>query len=160
MRKNAFSSRAERAIKKTRALLSRRKPLTKAPASKNPTRRGGRLSGDLASLACVRRDSRYDGAAMSLKVEKGTRHTKIVGIFGEYVVCNWLSRTGFETSVIDHTGMDLIACDPKTGRRLGITVKSRTRGSRKETASVNIVKNKHQDQDELSPKGMPRGRWP
>jgi len=86
---------------------------------------------------------------MSLKVEKGTRHTKIVGIFGEYVVCNWLSRSGYEASVIDHTGMDLIAYDPKTRRRLGITVKSRTRGSGKETASVNIFKNKHQDREKL-----------
>ena len=51
-------------------------------------------------------------ATMSLKVEKGTRHRKIVGIFGEYVVCNWLSCSGFEASVMDHTGMDLIAYDP------------------------------------------------
>lgn len=86
---------------------------------------------------------------MSLKVDKGTRHTKIVGIFGEYVVCNWLSRSGFEASVIDHTGMDLIAYDPKTRRRLGITVKSRTRDSGKETASVNIFKNKHEDREKL-----------
>jgi Holliday junction resolvase-like predicted endonuclease len=68
---------------------------------------------------------------------------KIVGIFGEYVVCNWLSRSGFEASVIDHTRMDLIAYDPTTRRRLGITVKSRTRDSGKETASVNIFKDKH-----------------
>ncbi len=86
---------------------------------------------------------------MSLKVEKGTRHTKIVGIFGEYVVCNWLSRSGFEASVIDHTGMDLIAYDPRTNRRLGITVKSRTRDSGKETASVNIFQNTHQDREKL-----------
>jgi Holliday junction resolvase-like predicted endonuclease len=85
---------------------------------------------------------------MSLKVEKGTRHTKIVGIFGEYVVCNWLSRSGFEASVVDHTGMDVIAYDPKTRRRLGITVKSRTRGSGSETASVNIFKN--QDREKLT----------
>ncbi|HKM79881.1 MAG TPA: hypothetical protein VJY15_02830 [Candidatus Acidoferrum sp.] len=86
---------------------------------------------------------------MSLKVEKGTRHTKIVGIFGEYVVCNWLSRSGFEASVIDHTGMDIIAYDPKTRCRLGITVKSRTRGSGTETASVNIFRNKHRDREKL-----------
>src|SRR5260370_18169516 len=86
---------------------------------------------------------------MSLKVEKGTRHTKIVGIVGEYVVCNWLSRSGFEASVIDHTGMDIIAYDPKTRCRLGITVKSRTRSSGKETASVNIFMNKHQDRKKL-----------
>jgi Holliday junction resolvase-like predicted endonuclease len=74
---------------------------------------------------------------------------KIVGIFGEYVVCNWLSRSGFEASVIDHTRMDLIAYDPTTRRRLGITVKSRTRDSGKETASVNIFKDKHQDREKL-----------
>ena len=45
--------------------------------------------------------------------------------------------------------MDLIAYEPKTKRRLGITVKSRTRDSGKETASVNIFKNKHQDREKL-----------
>ena len=53
------------------------------------------------------------GATMSLKVEKGTRHRKIVDIFGEYVVCNRLSCSGFKASVIDHTGVDLIAYDPE-----------------------------------------------
>jgi len=86
---------------------------------------------------------------MNITIKKGTRHTKIVGIFGEYVVCNWLSRSGFEASVIDHTGIDIIAYDPKTKRRLGITVKSRTRDSGKEAESVNIFKNGNQDREKL-----------
>ncbi len=86
---------------------------------------------------------------MSLTIKKGTRHAKIVGIFGEYVVCNWLSRSGFEVSVIDHTGMDVIAYDPETRRRLGITVKSRTRDSGKETESVNLFKSVNQDREKL-----------
>ncbi len=87
---------------------------------------------------------------MSLIVEKSSRHTRIVGIFGEHVVCNWLSRSGFEASVVDHTGMDIIAYDPKTKYRLGITVKSRTRDSGKETAGVNIFKNDHHDREKLT----------
>jgi hypothetical protein len=49
-----------------------------------------------------------------------------------------LSRTGFEVTIVDHTGIDIIAYNPKTKRRLGITVKSRTRNIGKEKTKVNI----------------------
>jgi len=39
---------------------------------------------------------------------------------------------GFEASVIDHTGIDVIAYNPSTNQRLGITVKARTRNIGKE----------------------------
>jgi hypothetical protein len=42
-------------------------------------------------------------------------------------------------SGLDHTGLDVIAYNPKTERRLGITVKSRTRNVGKETEHVNIM---------------------
>ena len=74
-----------------------------------------------------------------MKIQKSTRHQKIIGDTGENLVCNWLSRSGFEVSIIDHTGIDIVAYYPATGRRLGITVKSRTRSEGRETVAVNII---------------------
>ncbi len=31
-----------------------------------------------------------------MDIEKSSRHQYISGKFGEYLLCNWLSRTGFE----------------------------------------------------------------
>jgi hypothetical protein len=73
-----------------------------------------------------------------MDIAKSSRHRKIVGCFGENLICNWLSRSGFEVTIVDHTGMDIIAYNPSTKRRLGITVKSRTRGAGTEKASVFI----------------------
>lgn len=76
-----------------------------------------------------------------MEIEKSSRHSKIIGEFGEAFLCNWLSRSGFEVTVVDHTGLDVIAYHRKTERRLGITVKSRTRGTGKETECVNVFFN-------------------
>jgi len=73
-----------------------------------------------------------------MQIEKSSRHQYIIGKFGEYLLCNWLSRSGFEVAIVDHTGLDLVAFDPKTKQRLGITVKSRTRNIGKEATNVNI----------------------
>jgi Holliday junction resolvase-like predicted endonuclease len=81
-------------------------------------------------------------------INKSTRHQKIVGDFGEYLVCNWLSRSGFEVTIVDHTGIDLIAYRPGE-ERLGITVKSRTRLPGTESSGVNIFK-KPQDRGKLN----------
>lgn len=67
---------------------------------------------------------------------------------GEHLVCNWLSRSGFEVAVVDHTGIDLIAYDPKSEQRMGITVKSRTRNLR-QTESVNVFINKKNDREKV-----------
>lgn len=67
-----------------------------------------------------------------IDIEKSSRHSKIIGNLGEHLVCNWLSRSGFEVTVVDHTGIDVIAYNPKTRERLGITIKSRTRNPGKE----------------------------
>lgn len=72
------------------------------------------------------------------QIDKSSRHQQIIGRFGEYLLCNWLSRSCFEVAVIDHTGLDIVAFNPKTRQRLGITVKSRTRNIGKESTQVNI----------------------
>jgi hypothetical protein len=73
-----------------------------------------------------------------MEITKSTRHQKMIGDFGENVICNWLSRSGFEVSIVDHTGIDIVAYHPATNRRLGITVKSRTRNKDKEAISVSV----------------------
>jgi hypothetical protein len=75
-------------------------------------------------------------------IEKSSRHQKIIGDFGENLICNWLSRSGFEVTIVDHTGIDLVAYNPKTKKRLGITVKSRTRMSGKEKEAVYVFHGK------------------
>jgi len=72
------------------------------------------------------------------KINKSTRHAKIIGDFGEALVCNWLSRSGFEVTIVDHTGIDVLAYNSETRNRLGISVKSRTRVKGTEATSVNI----------------------
>jgi len=69
---------------------------------------------------------------------KSTRHQKIIGDFGEQFFCNWLSRSGLEVAKIDHTGIDVIAALPDS-KRIGISVKSRTRTAGKESDSVNLL---------------------
>ncbi len=81
-------------------------------------------------------------------IEKSSRHQKIIGNLGEHLVCNWLSRSGFEVAIVDHTGIDLIAFDPKSKQRMGITVKSRTRDQR-ETESVNVFSNRKNDREKV-----------
>ncbi len=73
-----------------------------------------------------------------MEIIKSSRHHNIIGKFGEYLVCNWLSRSGFEVIIVDHTGIDIIAYNPNTGKRLGISVKSRTRKSENNTSPVNL----------------------
>lgn len=73
-----------------------------------------------------------------MEIIKSSRHQKIIGNFGESIICNWLSRSGFEVVVVDHTGIDIVAYSPLTDKRLGITVKSRTRRTGMERESVNI----------------------
>jgi hypothetical protein len=72
------------------------------------------------------------------EIVKGRRFAKILGNFGENLVCNWLARSGFDVVLIDHTGIDVVAYLPATGKRLGITVKSRTRLAGTENECVNL----------------------
>jgi len=73
-----------------------------------------------------------------MKIDKSSRHQKIIGNYGENLICNWLSRSGFEVTIVDHTGIDIVAYNPLTKKRIGITVKSRTRTDGKEHDSVNL----------------------
>jgi hypothetical protein len=86
-----------------------------------------------------------------MEITKSSRHKKIIGNFGENLICNWLSRSRFEVIIVDHTGVDIIAYNPSTNERLGITVKSRTRSTRKgERDSVNVFLNKKDDRHKLA----------
>jgi hypothetical protein len=76
---------------------------------------------------------------VDVDIIKSSRHQKIIGDFGESIICNWLSRSGFEVTVVDHTGIDIIAFNASTNKRLGITVKSRTRKPSTEQESVNLL---------------------
>jgi hypothetical protein len=73
-----------------------------------------------------------------MTIRKSERHHKIIGQFGEHFVCNRLSCSGFDVMLVDHVGIDVIAVRKDVGR-LGISVKSRTRGSLKsEGEAVNL----------------------
>jgi len=82
-----------------------------------------------------------------MEITKSTRHQKIIGDFGENLICNWLSRSGFEVTIVDHTGIDIVAYHSETQKRLGITVKSRTRNFGKEKTSVNVFSHREGDDD-------------
>ena len=71
-----------------------------------------------------------------MKIDKSSRHSKIAGNFGEMLVLYWLSKSKFECAVLDHTGIDLIAA--RDGKRLGISVKTRSRYEGTESTSVNL----------------------
>jgi len=75
-----------------------------------------------------------------MSITKSSRHSKIIGNLGEALVADLLSRSGWETLLVDHVGIDLIAFKCQTGKRkrIGVTVKSRTRTHGKEGDSVNI----------------------
>jgi len=59
------------------------------------------------------------GKQNPIDIEKSSRHQKIIGNLGENLVCNWLSRSGLEVTIVDHTGIDIIAYNPRTKERLG-----------------------------------------
>ena len=73
-----------------------------------------------------------------MKISRSSRHPKIAGDFGEALVLYWLSKSGFECSCVDHTGIDLIARNPDTNELMGISVKSRTKSAGKEKERVKI----------------------
>lgn len=73
-----------------------------------------------------------------MKINKSSRHSKIAGDFGETLVLYWLSKHGFECAKVDHTGIDLIALNPHTKERMGISVKSRTRTAGAENEFVKL----------------------
>lgn len=75
---------------------------------------------------------------MNIEINKSSRHSKITGDFAESLVLYILSKHGFECAKVDHTGIDLIARNPKTNEVMGISVKSRSRNEGKEGQYVSI----------------------
>ena len=73
-----------------------------------------------------------------MDIQKSTRHSKITGDFAETTVLYWLSKYGFECAQVDHTGIDLIARNPKTDELMGISVKARSRSAGTERSYLGI----------------------
>lgn len=65
------------------------------------------------------------------------------------MVANWLSRSGLEVVHVDHVGIDLVAFNPNTDKRLGISVKSRTRDLDRQNAPVRMLRLAHGDREKL-----------
>ena len=82
-----------------------------------------------------------------MNLEKGSRHSKIIGELGEKMMCELLSRSGFKVSVVDHTGIDVMSYHSKSEKRIGITVKSRTRTAGTEDSNVIIFSNRRGEND-------------
>jgi hypothetical protein len=89
--------------------------------------------------AKVAQDKKACASNTDLPLNKSRRHAKIIGNFGESIVCNWLSRSGFDVALIDYVGIDILAYHKMNNVRLGISVKSRTRTPGKEYNPVNIM---------------------
>ena len=83
------------------------------------------------------------------EIDKSSRHSKIIGNYGETLICNWLSRSGFEVVIVDHTGIDIIGYNPKTNKRIGITVKARTRPAHRENSAVHILRKENKDEQKV-----------
>jgi Holliday junction resolvase-like predicted endonuclease len=73
-----------------------------------------------------------------MKIKKGSRHSKITGNFAENLILYWLSKYNFECANVDHTGIDIIARNPRTKELMGISVKSRSRSEGREGDSLTI----------------------
>ena len=73
-----------------------------------------------------------------MEIIKSTRHSKITGNFGENMVLYLLSKYGFESANVDHTGIDIISRNSKTNEVMGISVKSRSRSDGTEGSYISI----------------------
>ena len=73
-----------------------------------------------------------------VEITKSSRHSKITGDFAEGLVLYWLSKHGFESARVDHTGLDLIARNPHTNELMGISVKARSRNVGTENTVLSV----------------------
>jgi len=78
-----------------------------------------------------------------MDIAKSTRHSHITGMFAEALVLYWLSRDGSECTRVDHTGIDLLANNCRTGSLMGISVKSRSRSTGTESTALTWNKDFH-----------------
>jgi hypothetical protein len=70
----------------------------------------------------IQRQSDHDS-----KNAKSQMHSRITGDFGESMLLYFLSKHFFEPVLVDHSGIDIIAYNKSNKRRIGISVKSRSR---------------------------------
>ena len=73
-----------------------------------------------------------------MEIKKNSRHSKITGNFGESFVLYLLSKYGFESANVDHTGIDIISRNSITNEVMGISVKSRSRADGTEGSYISI----------------------
>lgn len=73
-----------------------------------------------------------------ITMQKSTRHSRITGDFAEAFVLYHLSKAGYECAIVDHTGIDIIACSADGLQRKGISVKARSRYDGTEGSSINL----------------------
>ena len=71
---------------------------------------------------------------------RGERHSKITGDFGEHFLLYFLSKFSHETALIDYTGIDILATNKSDEKRMGISVKSRSRKKGKHSLDGCTVK--------------------
>jgi hypothetical protein len=74
----------------------------------------------IAKYFFMKKDKSFDNL-------KGERHSKITGTFNENLLLYFLSKTQYEPVLVDYTGIDIVAYNKATKRRLGISVKSRSK---------------------------------
>ena len=60
-----------------------------------------------------------------MQLEYSSNHAHITGDFAEHLLLYWLSKKGYECVHASQIGIDIIAS--KDGKRMGISVKSRSR---------------------------------
>ena len=72
-----------------------------------------------------------------IKILKSSMHSRITGNYAERFVLYWLSKYGFECMYVDHVGIDIVANNPHSSERMGISVKSRSR--KEETEKTHVV---------------------
>jgi len=73
-----------------------------------------------------------------MEIKKSTRHSKITGNFGENIVLYLLSKYGFESANVDHTGIDISSRNSITSEVMGVSVKSRSRSDGTEGSYISI----------------------
>lgn len=73
-----------------------------------------------------------------MQAQYSSNHAHITGDFAEHLILYWLSKNGYECVHIRHVGVDIIAS--KDGKRLGISVKSRSRKEGQVDYSLTMTK--------------------
>lgn len=69
--------------------------------------------------------------------EYSTNHGHITGNFGEHLVLYWLSKNGYGSVHAQYIGIDIIAS--RNGKRIGLSVKSRSRKEGKSNNSLTMT---------------------